>query len=71
MRDIVTLGTLLAAATSSADVGLIDLDGMKWHGWLRGHLLAVSSLASLHGGARLLSGSQDTFIRFAVKAVTI
>ena len=45
---------------------VVDLNGMRRHGALRGHLLAVASLAALEGGTRLVSGSHDTFIRRAV-----
>eukprot|EP00904_Undaria_pinnatifida_P007038 jgi/Undpi1/3464/HiC_scaffold_16.g06836.m1 len=63
VRDIVVAGDFLAAATSSPSVEVVDLHGMRRHGQLRGHLLAVSSLASLEGGTGLVSGSHDTFIR--------
>lgn len=63
MRDIVVIGDFLAVATSSAGIEIIDLNGMERRDTLQGHLLAVSCLASLDGGKRLVSGSHDTFIR--------
>lgn len=67
MRAVAFVGDFLAAATSSAEVHVVDLDGMKEHRTLQGHLLAVSALASLDGGERLVSGSHDTFIRSAAR----
>lgn len=59
------VGDFLAAATSSTDIEIIDLNGMKRHHKLEGHLLPVSALALLDGGTRLVSGSHDTFVRSA------
>lgn len=63
VRAVAIVGDFLAVATSSPDIQLVDLDGMKRRRTLQGHLLAVSALASLDGGKRLVSGSHDTFIR--------
>ncbi|CAM9989024.1 unnamed protein product [Sphacelaria rigidula] len=63
VRAVAMVGNFLAAATSSADIQVVDLDGMKQHCMLQGHLLAVSALTSLDGGKRLVSGSHDTFVR--------
>ena len=53
----------MAVATANPSIEIIDLSCMKPHDTLEGHIMAVSALASLEGGARLISGSHDTFIR--------
>lgn len=57
------VGDFVAAATSLAGIEVINLNGMRRHRTLQGHLLAVSALASLDGGQRIVSGSHDTFVR--------
>lgn len=64
VRDVVVVGELLAIAMSCPDVEVIDLNSLTRRDALRGHLLAVSALASLGDGQRLVSGSHDTFLRF-------
>lgn len=65
VRDVVVVGGFIAVATANPSIEVIDLSCMKPHGTLEGHIMAVSALASLEGGARLVSGSHDTFIRQA------
>ncbi|CAM9520225.1 unnamed protein product [Scytosiphon promiscuus] len=62
VRDVVVVGGFLAVATSNPGVEVIDLNSMKRHGILEGHLMAVSALTSLRRRAHLVSGSHDTFI---------
>lgn len=63
VRDVVVVGGFLAVATSSPGVEVIDLNAMRRHGILEGHLMAISALTALRGEAQLVSGSHDTFIR--------
>ena len=57
------VGGFLAVATANPSIEVIDLSCMKLHGALKGHIMAVSALASLEGQNRLVSGSHDTFVR--------
>lgn len=63
VRDLVVVGSFLAVATSNPAIEVIDLNRMKPHGTLEGHIMAVSALASLNEDTLLVSGSHDTFLR--------